>query len=185
MIGAGVRAPSAIEGGSARTVDGQGGLSSEDAASGSLTFTCRGFAARETEAPYFVPHFLGEKNRTFDFLVELVDSTQVATLFFFVQVKSTRKEYTKTAKPPRLRVEVAGEDVLRMVATPAPTYVVGVHEGEERAFVIAAHGMMSQAISPITTAHELTPDTLRKLWEEVREYWRDRDMARVATSFLN
>ncbi len=146
-----------------------------------LTRLCR----TDEDAPYFAPHFLGEKGRLFDFLVELVDSSQDATLFFFVQVKSTRKKYTKSGSQPRLRVEISQEDVRRMVATPAPTFVIGVHEREERAFVVAVHGAMSRAISSITTAHELTPETLRRLWREVRDFWRERDMARVATSFMN
>jgi hypothetical protein len=72
-----------------------------------------------------------------------------------------------------------------MVSYPAPTYVVGVHEDEERAFIIAVHGTSSQAISSITTAHELTCDTLRRLWEEVREFRRSREMVRSTSSFLN
>jgi hypothetical protein len=138
----------------------------------------------DADLPYFWPHYLGEKCETFDFLVELVGAGE-RTPFFFVQVKSTRKEFTKTQTPPRLRVEVSEQDVRRMVAFPAPTYVVGVHEDEERAFIISIHGTMSESIPSITTAHELTCDTLRRLWDEVREYWRDREMSRSASFFLN
>jgi len=55
---------------------------------------------------------------------------------------------------------VSEKDIRRMVAYPAPTYVVGVHEDEERAFIVSVHGTMSQAIPSITTAYELTCDTL-------------------------
>jgi hypothetical protein len=72
-----------------------------------------------------------------------------------------------------------------MIAFPAPTYVIGVHEDEERAFVISVHGTMSEAIPSITTEHELTCDTLQRLWDEVREFWRGREMARPTSSFLN
>jgi len=138
----------------------------------------------DQDMPYFAPHFLGEKFRTFDFLVELIDVGEIP-LFFFVQVKSTRKWLAKTQVPPRLRVEVKGEDVRQMIACPIPTYVVGVHDIEERAFIIAVHGGMSGAISSITTAHELTSDTLRRLWDEVREFWRDRDMIQTTSHFSN
>jgi hypothetical protein len=67
----------------------------------------------------------------------------------------------------------------------APTYVVGVHEPEERAFVISIHGTMHERIRSITTAHELTCETLRLLWEEVRSYWQGRDMTRQTSHFLN
>src|SRR5437588_8841216 len=138
----------------------------------------------DASLPYFWPHYLGEKAQTFDFLVELVDAGE-KTPFFFVQVKTTRKEYTRSQTPPRLRVEVSENDIRRMVAYPAPTYVIGVHEDEERAFIISVHGTMSEAIPSITTAHELTGDTLRRLWDEVREFWRGHEMTQKSSSFLN
>ncbi len=138
----------------------------------------------DTDQPYFWPRYLGEKGQLFDFLVELVGVTE-QTPFFFVQVRSTRKDFTKQT-PPRLRVEVSQLEVRRMVAYPAPTYVVGIHEREERAFVIAVHGDMSEAIPSLTTAHELNNgETLRRLWEEVRDFWQGRDMTRTESSFLN
>jgi len=139
---------------------------------------------RADDVPYFVPHYLGEKCRTFDYLVELVDAGE-STPFFFVQVKATRKEFTKKQVPPRLAVGVSEKDIRRMVAYPAPTYVVGVHEGEERAFVVSVHEGMSAAIPSITTGHELTCDTLKRLWEEVRNFWQARDMARTTSQFPN
>ena len=54
----------------------------------------------DADLPYFWPHFLGEKKK-FDFLVELVDAG-LSTPFFFVQVKTTQKDYTRTQDPPRL-----------------------------------------------------------------------------------
>jgi hypothetical protein len=138
----------------------------------------------DVDLPYFWPHYLGEKCETFDFLVELVDAGE-RTPFFFVQVKTTRQEFTKTQPTPRLRVQVAAKDIRRMVAYPAPTYVIGVHEREERAFIISVHGTMAEGIPSITTAHELTCDTLQRLWEEVREFWQGRDMSRSASFFLN
>jgi hypothetical protein len=139
---------------------------------------------REGDRPYFWPHYLGEKCETFDFLVELVDADE-KTPFFFVQVKATRKEYTRNQSTKRLRVEVSEKDVRRMSAFPAPTYVVGVHEDEERAFVISVHGEMQDAIPSITTGHELTSETLQRLWDEVREFWKVRDMTRTTSHFLN
>jgi hypothetical protein len=138
----------------------------------------------DSDLPYFWPHYLGEKCPTFDFLVELVDAGP-QTPFFFVQVKTSQKALTTTQTPPRLRVDVAEKDVRRMVAFPAPTYVVGVHEDAERAFVVSVHGTMAEAIPSITTAHELTPDVLRRLWDEVRAFWAARDMARQTSSFSN
>ncbi len=145
-----------------------------------LTQPCRS----DSDLPYFWPHFLGEKCETFDFLVELVDASE-RTPFFFAQVKATYKEFTRSLSPPRLRVEVSEKDVRRMIAYPAPTYVIGVQADEERSFVISIHGPMSEAIWSITTAHELTCETLRRLWDEVREFWQSREMTQWTSSFLN
>jgi hypothetical protein len=144
-----------------------------------LTAICR-----RNDTPYFLPHYLGAKCPTFDFLVELVDAGR-QTPFFFVQVKATRKWLTVTHVPPRLQVGVSGEDVRRMAAYPAPTYVVGVQEREERAFVISVHRGMSESISSMTTGHELNRVTLRRLWDEVRGFWRGRGMARERSAFAN
>jgi hypothetical protein len=138
----------------------------------------------DSDSPYFIPHSLDGKARTFDHLVELVDADE-SPRFFFVQVKSTRKDFTKNQDPPRLRIEVSERDVRRMVACPVPTYVVGVHEPTDRAFLIAVHGEMSEAISSMTTAHELGPDSLEKLWNEVRAFWQDRDMTQKTSFFKN
>jgi hypothetical protein len=149
-----------------------------------IAYTRLSRVCRAGDLPYFWPHYLGEKCATFDFLVELVDAGE-KTPFFFVQVKSTRKEYTRSQKPPRLRVEVPEKDVRRMSAFPAPTYVVGVHEEDERAFVVSVHGDMRDAIPSLTTGHELTTETLKRLWEEVRTFWQIRDMTRPTSHFLN
>jgi hypothetical protein len=144
-----------------------------------LSQLCRG-----DDVPYFWPHYLGEKCQTFDFLVELVDAGEM-TPFFFVQVKTTRKGYTRSQTPRRLRVQISDKDVQRMCAFPAPTYVVGVHEDEERAFVISVHGDMRDAIPSISTGHELTNETLKNLFDEVRAFWQVRDMTRPTSRFVN
>lgn len=66
----------------------------------------------DSDLPYFWPHYLGDKCQTFDFLVELVDAGE-KTPFFFVQVKTTRKDFTKRQSPPRLRIEVAEKEIRR------------------------------------------------------------------------
>lgn len=149
-----------------------------------IAFTRLTRVCRDDGLPYFWPHYLGEKCETFDLLVELIDAGEM-TPFFFVQVKSTRKAYTTTQTPPRLRIGVTEADVQRMAAFPAPTYVVGVHEVEERAFVVSVHGGMTRAIPSITTGFELTCDTLRALWDEVRVYWQGRNSARTSSRFAD
>jgi hypothetical protein len=129
-----------------------------------------------------VAHFLGEKCPTFDYLVELVDSGP-RQLFFFVQVKATREGYTKKHKLQRLKVRVTADDVQKMARYPAPTYVVGVDERDERAFIVCVYGNMASGFSSMTTAHELKCSTLRRLWNEVRNYWRNRNIRRKTSLF--
>lgn len=77
--------------------------------------------------PCFRPRFLGDKFPTFDYLVEVVDRPAFC---FFVQVKATTLGYTTHDR--RLRVQVTQDDIDRMVACPAPTYVVGIDVKEEK-----------------------------------------------------
>lgn len=141
-----------------------------------------GRLCRDGSKPYFVPHYLGEKCQTFDFLVELVDAGK-GTPFFFVQVKTTQIRLTK--RQSRLQIDVPATDVQRMATHQAPAYVVAVYEPDERAFLLSVHGGMRNRIRSITTAHELTAETLRRLWEEVRDFWQCHDMTRLNSHFLN
>jgi hypothetical protein len=123
--------------------------------------------------PLFRPHFLGAKFVTLDFLVELVD-TGAMTPFFFVQVKTTTLGYTKHDR--RLRVQVATEDVQRLIAYPAPTYVVGVDERQEVGYLHAVVDSRPQRIASLSTAFPLNQPTLEALWQEVHNYWSQCDM---------
>ena len=82
-------------------------------------------------------------------------------------------------------IGVSRRDIRRMIDYPVPTYIVGVHERLERAFVVSVHGEMEGPISSITTGHELDCDTLKRLWDEVRAFWETRDMARTDSHFSN
>jgi hypothetical protein len=133
------------------------------------------------DLPYFTPHFLGEKCELFDALVELVEAGAKRP-FFFAQIKSTRGSYNKSG---RLNVKVKKSDVIRMVQYPAPTYVIGIDEVCEHAYVVAVHGSMSKTISSLSTAHRLNCSTLKKLWDEVKEYWKDKNMEQKLSQFSN
>jgi len=130
--------------------------------------------------PYFQPRFMGEKARTYDFLVELVDTGDF-TLFFFAQVKTTRKGYTK--KFNRLRVEMSEEDVRRFSLIPAPTYLIGIDERSEAAFIVAMLEGMTGRISSIPTTHPLDCNNLPLLYAEVKQFWSNRDMRQRTSVF--
>jgi hypothetical protein len=42
---------------------------------------------------------------------------------------------------------------------------------------------MREAIPSITAGHELTNETRKRLWDEVREFWQARDMSRPVSRF--
>src|ERR1043165_6614064 len=118
--------------------------------------------------PYFDVHSLGEKCPTFDYLVELINA-KGSVPYFLAQVKSTRKGFTK--KRHRLLVQVDEEDVQRMLLCPFPTYLIGVDEPNDRAYVVSIHGNISGSIASMPSKYPLTAKNLRKLWEEVTAYW--------------
>jgi hypothetical protein len=131
--------------------------------------------------PYFDVHPLGEKCPTFDYLVELVNAGD-SVAYFLAQVKSTRRGFTKIQR--RLLVQVDAEDVRRMVRCPFPTYLIGVDEPNDRAYVVSIHGSIKGPIASMPSRYPLTPRNLRRLWEEVTAHWKKLDAAAKMSAFL-
>ena len=132
-----------------------------------LTELCHG----RTE-PYFRPRFLGDKYPGFDYLVELVGKEE---WFFFIQVKTTTLGYRKTRTAKRLNVVIPKESIVRLVASPVPTYVVGIDEKQRAGFILSVNEPR-KGLGGLPTEHKLDCDTLRTLWQEVHDFWSARDM---------
>ena len=132
----------------------------------------------DTEAgPLFNPCFLGEKWPALDFMVTL-EGEFPATPFFFVQVKTTRAGYTPRSH--RLKAQVTAEQMRRLDAYPAPTYIVGIDEVSKQGYLIASRAEAGYSLSSIPTLYSLNRDTRALLWREVQDYWR-----RAAAPILN
>jgi hypothetical protein len=131
--------------------------------------------------PYFDVHPLGEKCPTFDFLVELINAGD-SVPYFLAQAKSTQKGFTKKGR--RLLVQLDEEDVRRMVRCPLPTYLIGVDEPRDRAYVVSVLGSMSGPVASMPSRYPLTPRNLRRLWQEVTAHWKTLDAAAKASAFL-
>lgn len=144
------------------------GLRGENMCNNLLTKFCLG-----RELPFFKPIFLGEKFQTLDFMVELVGAGEI-TPFFFIQVKTTREGYTKRDR--RLKIKVSAEAMSRLRAYPAPTYVVGIDEVQEKGYIVSANAGSPAVVSSLPTTFALDCSNLERLWYEVRDYWRQRDM---------
>lgn len=131
--------------------------------------------------PYFRPRFLGEKARALDFLVELVGNGD-RTMFFFVQVKTTRRGYT-TRGGRRLKVSVPAEAVRQLAGVVAPTYLVGIDEEQEVGYLLAILTGMKGAIPSLPTDFPLDRANLPRLYQEVEQFWTARDTTRQHSAF--
>jgi len=128
--------------------------------------------------PFFRPRFLGDKHPTFDYIVELVDQP---SYFFFVQVKGTALGYT--FEENRLRVQVTQDDIARMVAYPAPTYVVGIEVSEIGVGFLLSVNEPRGNVASLTTRFRIDCSVLERLRDEVIDFWSSRDMTLTGSLF--
>jgi hypothetical protein len=118
--------------------------------------------------PYFDPHLLGEKFPTYDLLVELTGQ-HASKPYFLAQVKSTRSRAKNGMT--NLKVQLKARDVRFMIRCPIPTYLIGVDEKAEMAYIVSIHGNLTSGISSMPTTFPLDRGNLRILRDEVRTYW--------------
>jgi hypothetical protein len=112
---------------------------------------------------------LGEKYPVSDFLVEIVGPDAGSQGFFFVQVKGTGRA---SPPPTRIPVTVSAEEFNRLVAVPAPTYVIGVDVKSGDSYIVAAHRRRQARVSSITRGFPLRSDAVKlALYEEVADFW--------------
>ena len=131
--------------------------------------------------PLFNPGFLGDKWPAIDFFVELQDVPN-ATPYFFAQVKATSVPMTPRASS--LHISSTKADISRLLQIPGPTYVFGVREPTQRVFVKSVHaGSAPKAITRIPLVNELTPENLRRLYDEVRRHWESVGRKPLTSSF--
>jgi hypothetical protein len=132
--------------------------------------------------PYFLPHFLGAKAQTFDFLVGVIDPGQMPG-FFFVQVRTTANGYTRKGR--NLRVKVSREEMERLGRYPAPAYVVGIDEPSMpvRGYMVSANDPTQGGLTSLSTRYPLNPTNLALLWNEVKGFWAGQTKALTHSVF--
>jgi hypothetical protein len=128
--------------------------------------------------PFFRPRFLGDKYPTFDYIVEVVDRPEY---FFFVQVKGTTLGYT--VEEHRLRVQVTQDDIDRMIAYPAPTYVVGIDVDAIGVGFLLSVNEPRDNVASLTTRFRIDCGVLEQLRDEVIDFWSSRNMALTGSRF--
>jgi hypothetical protein len=121
---------------------------------------------------------LGDKYPAFDYIVEVVDRP---AYFFFVQVKGTTLGYT--AEEHRLRVQVTQDDIDRMVACPAPTYVVGIDVNAIGVGFLLSVNEARANVASLTTRFRIDCGVLERLGDEVIDFWSGRDMTLAGSRF--
>jgi hypothetical protein len=134
--------------------------------------------------PWFDEQFLGEKAEAKDFVVHLVGPTS-GDATFYVQVKSTREGYHGQGANRKLRVGLSREDLEKLQAVHAPTYVVGIDIQAERGYIVAITADLKKGFSRLSTRHPLNCKTIKTLWKEVDDYWVARKSMLPSTSKLS
>lgn len=131
--------------------------------------------------PLFKTVFLGEKWPAIDYYVQLSQLENI-TPFFFAQIKSTRSDIDEVAQI--LNINTSQEQCENLFKMSAPTYVVGVHEPTQRAFILSVHTKLSQGIYKIPLKYELTPTNLQILHKEICDFWRNTPYKPSTSYFL-
>ena len=134
----------------------------------------------QTLGSLFSPAHLGDKWPMADFVVELRNARPI-TPFFFVQVKATRLGYTRRAN--RLKVQVAQTSVLGLVSYPAPTYLVGIDDIDEKGYLVSVNSVNLTSLSSLSTAFPIDALNRQQLWNEVQAYWIALSLPKTASSF--
>jgi hypothetical protein len=130
--------------------------------------------------PIFKPQFLGDKWQYIDFIVELVGTGSYIP-YFFVQVKTTRKGYTK--KLNRLKIQVKEQSVIGLASYPAPTYIVGIDEINETGYIVSANGENLKSLSSLSTTFPINKQNRQILWNEVNNFWNQCKPKNLASQF--
>ncbi|WP_414621134.1 DUF4365 domain-containing protein [Calothrix sp. CCY 0018] len=116
-----------------------------------------------------------------DCIVELIGQKDYLP-FCFVQLKSTKTGYTK--KDKRLKVKFAQESLTGLSLYPAPTYIVGIDEKDESAYLVSANGESLSAMASIPTEFPINLSNRGTLWNEVNDFWYRAKKIKFASKFV-
>jgi len=120
-------------------------------------------------SPIFAPEFLGNAWPVVDYIVRLRGASRSVAPYFFVQVKTTSRGYTRSG---RLRASISAREMRGLVANPVPTYVVGVDQSAIAAYVTSANGERNQGLASLPADFPLNRVTQEALWDEVNTFWK-------------
>jgi hypothetical protein len=134
--------------------------------------------------PWFDELFLGEKAEAKDFLVNLIEPSS-GDASCYIQVKATNEGYTGQGRKRKLKVGLSKEDVEKLKAVHARTYVVGIDIQKERGYILAITSATKRGFSRLPTKHPLNCKTIKALWNEVDDYWKSMKAMLPSSSALS
>lgn len=124
---------------------------------------------RMTEGNVFRMYFLGEKAKTIDYIIEIVDER--FPFFALIQVKTTEKGFDLNGN---LLIRVPSSKLDLLLAKPYPTYLVGVDEPQEIVYVApvftTSHRRYSANMPPtyqLQFGHKTNIANLNRLKEDI------------------
>ena len=133
-------------------------------------------------APWFTEVvFLGAKSEALDYSVKLIEPTDISAIFH-VQVKATTTGYIGRGSKKKLNVKVVKKDVEKMKKSPIPVFVVGIDITNESGFILGITDK-SKSISGVPVSNKLNCKAIKKLWNEVNDYWSARNVTPTSSKF--
>ena len=99
------------------------------------------------------------------------------------QERERREEELRMAEEHRLRVQVTQDDIDRMVAYPAPSYVVGIDVNAIGVGFLLSVNEPRDNLASLSTQFRIDCDVLQQLRDEVIDFWSSRDMTLTGSRF--
>ncbi len=137
--------------------------------------------AHSDDGGIFNIRFLEDELPYVDCIVELIGQKDFLP-FCFVHLKSTKLGYTK--KDKRLKVKFSQESIVGLSLYPAPTYIVGIDEKEETAYLVSANGENLSAMSSIPSDFPINKSNRGTLWNEINDFWYKAKKIKFASHFV-
>lgn len=126
----------------------------------------------------FRPKHLGEKWPVSDFYVELKGIEE--KLFFVVQVKSSRRGLDTNSK---LKLTAPKANLNKLRKYYAPTYLAGIDVKTEKVYLKPINKNVSSNISSLTTTFELNKTNRKKLYADVKRFWKKSGLLTYKSKF--
>lgn len=133
-------------------------------------------------SPWFDGKFLGEKEPVKDFVVNLIEPTS-GDAHFYVQVKATKGKYVGRGRARRLKVKLSKNDTAQLKKAPGPAFLVGIDIASGNGYFVQLTARSPRSFASIPLRHRLNCKNIKKIWQQVDDYWRARKMLPADSEF--